>query len=307
MVVSPIPCEMHVGSRMAVIRLGGVPEHYNAPVHTTLAAVAGEQYEWVSHPSGTGAMLEALERGELDMAIILTEGAVKHAVATGLTKLIGTYVDNPLPWGVHVRPGGSIASMADMNARLPELTFGISRFGSGSHLMAIVHASTCGVQPPTFKVVNTMAGARHAMVNGEIDVFLWDITTADVYAKEGAWTCIGEVSGDWPAFVFAVRSDIDKLTLGGIRQFILNLATHCGAMKSGGAQSVDHLCAQYGITSKQAGEFIERIKWNCTLSVDRSALERVTQSLQDSGVLPKADVDVDTVTTLSHSHIPSYA
>ncbi len=33
-------------------------------------------YEWIDYPGGTGAMVEALRNGELDVAIMLTEGAV---------------------------------------------------------------------------------------------------------------------------------------------------------------------------------------------------------------------------------------
>jgi hypothetical protein len=57
-----------------------------------------------------------------------------------------------------------------------QVTFGISRFGSGSHLMALLYAKTLGDlrSEPLFKVVNTMQGAREAMLNKEIDVFLWD-------------------------------------------------------------------------------------------------------------------------------------
>jgi hypothetical protein len=52
-----------------------------------------------------------------------------------------------------------------------------------------------------------MVGARDAMNQNLIDVFLWDISTADVYARSGDWKCIGKVNGDWPAFVFAVRNE----------------------------------------------------------------------------------------------------
>ena len=59
-----------------------------------------------------------------------------------------------------------------------QVTFGISRFGSGSHLMALLYMKSLGEEessfPPVFKVVNNMQGARVAMMNKEIDVFLWD-------------------------------------------------------------------------------------------------------------------------------------
>jgi len=267
------------------MKIGGVPEHYNAPIHRGLAKVEG--WEFQSFPSGTGAMLEALEKADIDLAVLLTEGVSKHALFTGKTRIIGTYVDNPLPWGVHVSPTGRIQSMNDLNANLASLRFGISRMGSGSHLMANVHASVCKSEVPEFKIVDTMKGARDAMERGEIDVFLWDITTADVYAREGVWKCIGTVSGDWPAFVFACRSDTYSAKLGEIENFVSELEKQCVVMKTDAdGQSVPYLMDKYRISESQAVEFMKTISWNSRLVVSKAAIERVINALQQSSILP---------------------
>lgn len=274
------------------MRIGGVPEHYNAPVHKAIEKSREDnQIDWITYPSGTGAMLEALDRGELDMAILLTEGAVKHALTSSQNpsvSIMGTFVDSPLPWGVHVSATGRLQSLSDVNDNIDTLTFGISRMGSGSHLMGVVHASTLnGKRLPRFSIVNTMAGARDAMAKGEIDVFLWDITTADVYAREGVWKCIGTVSGNWPAFVFAVRSDTSPVLLEKLSCFIDLLRSECAQMKANNGSSVAYLVDKYSITEEQASEFIKRISWNSSLHIDQSALERVVTALRSAGVLPK--------------------
>ena len=276
-----------------VVRIGGVPEHYNAPIHRVLDRA--EEYEWTSHPSGTGAMLEALESGQLDMAILLTEGITKHAVSTKLTRIAGTFVDTPLPWGVHVSPNGAVKTMADLNENISNLTFGISRFGSGSHLMAIVHAASLGKASPAFRVVNTMAGARDAMIAGEIDVFLWDITTADVFAREGAWTCIGTVSGDWPAFVFAVREDIDPVTLSKIGEFMSELSQECALMKCKPAESAQYIQEKYHVSNQQASDFMETIQWNAKPVFSSKSLATVVSSLAAAGIIPETSVDAGAV------------
>ena len=269
-----------------MVKIGGVPEHYNAPILKTLPLVPGA--EFVSFPSGTGAMLEALEKAEVDVAVLLTEGVTKHALSSGKTRIIGTYVDNPLPWGVHVNASSRIKSMVDLNGNLSSLRFGISRMGSGSHLMAIVHASVCGSSVPEFKIVDTMKGARDAMEKGEIDVFLWDITTADVYAREGIWKCIGTVSGDWPAFVFACRADVEQKTLDSVKTFIAELENQCQIMKQDSdKQAVPYLMDKYRISELQASEFLKTVNWNSTLTVNESALQRVIAALQQASILPK--------------------
>lgn len=278
---------------MAPLKVGGVPEHYNAPI---LKALSWHEVEWTAHPSGTGAMLEALDKNELDLAVMLMEGAVKHAVTTNSVRLLGTFVNDPLPWGVHVSPTGSLKSMDDLNSKISELTFGISRFGSGSHLMAIVHAFAVGSAVPKFRVVNTMKGARDAMVSGEIDVFLWDITTADVYTKEGAWKHIGEVTGDWPAFVFVVRADVSDDMLARISKFIESVHAECDLMKlNAHGSALQYLWDTYGISEKQAIDFLHKISWNSKLVISRKSLESVVSSLHACEIIPESSVEASRV------------
>ena len=87
------------------IRIGGVPEHFNFPWHYGIKKgyfqKEGIEVEWHDFPGGTGAMSEALKNNELDMAILLTEGAVKEIIQGANFKISKTYVDTPLVWGIH--------------------------------------------------------------------------------------------------------------------------------------------------------------------------------------------------------------
>ena len=280
------------------MRIGGVPEHYNAPVEK-LCLQDRSDAKWITYPSGTGAMLEALDNGELDMAIVLTEGVVKHSLSNSSppsVRILGTYLDNPLPWGVHVRVDGGLKSLSDVNQKMSHLTFGVSRMGSGSHLMAIVHASTLPNAPlPKLKVVNTMAGARDAMVKGEIDVFLWDVTTADIYTREGAWTCVGTVSGDWPAFVFAVRSNVSPSMLEKLVSFIDDLRTECRNMTRDIDAAVEYLKIKFSLSEDQARHFLKIVKWNSSLEVEQKSINRVVTALVSAGIIANPEHDSSVV------------
>jgi hypothetical protein len=273
------------------MKIGGVPEHYNAPIHGALQALNSSDYTWKSFPSGTGAMLDALDAGEIDLAILLTEGVTKHALTTNRSKIVGTFVDNPLPWGVHVSPSSGLTTMLDLNKRIESLTFGISRLGSGSHLMAIVHASRLGVRSPQFKIVDTMKGARDALLAQEINVFLWDIATADVFAREGVWTCIGTVSGDWPAFVFATSSNFSMKE--SLSKFLSAVESESLRMKT--ERNVHHLMSSYNLTETQAVDFFDSIKWNGKSQIDFSAMNRVVQALISAGIIPDQCYDVSSI------------
>jgi sulfonate transport system substrate-binding protein len=276
------------------MRVGGVPEHYNAPIHRALEQMSG--IEWISFPSGTGAMLDSLDKGEIDLAILLTEGVCKHALTTGRSKIVGTFVDNPLPWGVHVKSDGLVTDMEYLNSHIASLTFGISRFGSGSHLMAIVHAARLSGSPiPNFKVVDTMKGAREAMDKGEIDVFLWDITTADVYARDGTWKVIGTVSGDWPAFVFATNTNIDDSTTRAISTFIDNVRREADRLMHDLNGSAEYLIDKFKISEKQAMEFLETIRWNAIQEISQDAVSRVIKTLTGAGIVEKGEYQIESI------------
>ena len=270
------------------IRIGGVPEHYNAPFHKLMDSNEN-LFQWKSYPGGTGAMLEALENRDIDLAVLLTEGAIKHALCTnGSVRILGTFVNNPLPWGVHVSPKSGIKNMSELNAKISNCVFGISRFGSGSHLMAIVHAASLhGSSMPQFKIVHNMDGAAKAMEVGEIDVFLWDVATADKFARQGVWHVIGQVAGDWPSFVFVVRNDVDELVLEKMTAIIDSLKHAAISLTNGQEESVQYLCTKHGITETQSTEFLREISWNCNLELSKKVIDTVVESLFVSGIVTR--------------------
>ena len=55
-------------------------------------------------------------------------------------RLVGTYVEAPLTWAVSTGAASTHTDLASLQGR----TIGISRFGSGSHLMAVVLAEQSG-------------------------------------------------------------------------------------------------------------------------------------------------------------------
>lgn len=268
----------------AICRIGGVPEHYNAPWQTALQAFEDPEYAftWENVPQGTGAMLEALLGGKLDVALVLTEGAVARAVNKGDIKIIGTFVSTPLHWGIHT--SGSAKNISELN--LSESVFGISRYGSGSHIMAMILAKQHNVTAPNFKVVDTMAGAADAMKKGDIDLFLWDIATADLYARENVWKCIGTVSGDWPAFVLATSSS-DVSLRSAIYRCLNQVRNHAILLKEEQEFAVFFLCDKYKLTQEQAADFLESVSWTAAPDISGSALGRVQLALHEAGVIEK--------------------
>ena len=143
-------------------RIGGVPEHFNLPWYLTLRdkeyTKEGINLRWNDYPGGTGQMCKALREKEIDMAVILTEGIVRDIAKGNECKIVQVFVKSPLVWGIHVAANSNYSEIEDLKGTKAA----ISRFGSGSHLMAYVNAEKNGWDTKKdldFTVVKNLEGA----------------------------------------------------------------------------------------------------------------------------------------------------
>ena len=216
---------------MKNIRIVGVTEHFNLPWHLAIEEgkfeKEGIQLEWTDVPEGTGKMCQMLRDGETDIAVILTEGIVKDIVNGNPSSIVQLYVESPLLWGIHVAaesPYHDITSIA-------HTTTAISRMGSGSHLMAYVHAQeqAWDTSQLKFHIVNTLDGAVESLQQGTSDYFMWERFMTQPLVDKGIFRRIGVCPTPWPCFVIAVRNELlaaDKPLLSQLLQVINQETLH---------------------------------------------------------------------------------
>lgn len=194
------------------IRIGGVPEHFNylwqMSATKELFRSLGYYYEWIEYPGGTGAMAAALEANEIDFAIMLTEGAIASIEAKKDFVIHYPFVVSPLSWGVFTSAKNEIAELPKYNDGI----FAISRYFSGSHLMANFLAKREGVslKEINFYLSNNLAGARQALAEGKAQFFLWEKYMTMPLVYSGEFSKIDEVSAPWPAFVFVSKPEMNE-------------------------------------------------------------------------------------------------
>lgn len=194
------------------IRVGGVPEHFNLPIHLAkeqgVFETRGVSVEWTTFKGGTGQMTKALADGEVDMCILLTEGIINAVAKGNPSKIISEYVTTPLTWGVHT----GAKNLLDNYKNIYTKKYGISRFGSGSHLMAIVDANSHGlsIKKDQFNVIKNLDGALASLTDLETDVFYWEKYTTKPWVDSGQLRRLGEYKTPWPCFVIAATDDILK-------------------------------------------------------------------------------------------------
>ena len=190
---------------MTKVNICGVPEHFNLPWHFAIEEGAfesrGLDLIWTDVPEGTGRMSKMLHSRETDLAIILTEGVVKSISDGNPSRIVQTYIESPLLWGIHVDGESSLSSMNELKGRKAA----ISRYGSGSHLMAFVNAQNQGwaTENLQFEVVNNLDGAVLALNSGKADYFMWEHFTTKPLVDNGTFKWIADCPTPWPCFVVA--------------------------------------------------------------------------------------------------------
>lgn len=195
---------------MKSIKVGGVPEHFNLPWHLCIEDGTfkenGLDLSWRDFPDGTGAMCKALRNREIDVAVILTEGIVKDILNGNEAVIVQEYIASPLIWGIHVAAESRYRSFIDLKGQ----KIAISRYGSGSHLMAYVNARNLGWDTShlEFEVVGDINGAVEALRSGTAAYFMWEHFTTKPLVDKGIFRRIADCPTPWSCFVLAVRKEV---------------------------------------------------------------------------------------------------
>lgn len=197
---------------MVELKIGGVPEHFNMPWQLLLSSgtleKSGIEPHWTDYHGGTGLLAQALDDGDLDIGVLLTEGAVQGIDKGKAFKIFSFYVDSYLTWGIHVPASSDFKDISDIEGK----RYAISRFGSGSHLMAIIDAKARGwsTENMRFEIVDNLAGARESFQYGDSDVFLWEKFTTKFLVDSGEFRRVGERKTPFSCFVICVSDKAFK-------------------------------------------------------------------------------------------------
>ncbi|PYI22921.1 hypothetical protein BO86DRAFT_386608 [Aspergillus japonicus CBS 114.51] len=224
-----------MASSTETIRIGYVPEHYLGPLHLALRSSAAHlpfEVRLVPFPSGTGHMITSLRDKEIDLAIGLTEGWVAGLVgkqqapkdsATDGYKIVGHWVDTPLRWAIVTgRERAEIHGVEDLKGG----RVGVSRLGSGSHIMSFVlsqthHWSETDTLTPTILgpfgslrdgVTGSDPASSSATTAPTADFFMWEEFTTKPYFRPTAdhphppLKKIGEIYTPWPSWMIVAST-----------------------------------------------------------------------------------------------------
>ena len=273
-------------SKLNQFQVGGVPEHFNLPwkkaIEENRFEKQGISISWQDYHGGTGAMTKALRSGDLDIAILLTEGIIADIHRGNPSKIIQFYVKSPLRWGIHVGAKSKFTSVNDLeNSRAA-----ISRFGSGSHLMAYVNADNYkwDLAKQKFEVVKNLDGGRAYLADGKADYFLWEKFTTKPFVDNGEFRIIGECPTPWPSFVVAVREELLLTHNTEIEQILKIVNESCSQVKTSD-NTVKEIAERYQLKEEDVAVWFNETEWAYNGDLDSETINKVQERLIDLEII----------------------
>ncbi len=270
---------------MKKVRIIGVPEHFNLPWLMAIDEGAfkerGIELSWTDIPEGTGKMCQMLQGSETDLAIILTEGIVKSITEGNPTKIVQEYIGTPLLWGIHVGAKSRYQNITD----IIDTKTAISRFGSGSHLMAYINAQNQGWDTGNlqFEIINNLNGAIEALTNGAADYFMWEHFTTKPLVDQGIFRRLGDCPTPWPCFVIAATDNFIEENSGTLKHILEVINLYSSEFKS--IPSIDRTLANtYKQQVDDIREWLSLTEWS-QQQIDPQTLDKVSATLLKLGLI----------------------
>lgn len=266
--------------------IGGVPEHFNLPWHLAMEEGKFEEanihLHWQDYPGGTGAMTADLRENKLDIALLLTEGAVADISKGSNYKIAGLYVKSPLIWGIHVYQQAPFKEVEELKGK----RFAISRFGSGSHLMAFVNAQQQGWNPSdiSFELVGNLEGAREAFAKGRADAFMWEKFMTKPLVDSGEWKRIGECPTPWPCFVLVVRDEIAQQQPEAIQK-VINIIQERTVEAKEDSATIKMVAKRYHLKEEDAASWFQDVEWSNNSTIAKETLQKITDTLHQLQII----------------------
>lgn len=273
---------------MKEINIGGVPEHFNLAWYLGLKngeyKEEGINLRWKDYHGGTGAMCKGLREGDIDIAVILTEGIIKDIIAGNKAKIVQIFVETPLNWGIHVAAKSDYKNIKDLKGTKAA----ISRYGSGSHLMAYINAENNGwdlEKDLNFEVIKNLDGAVEGLTEGKADYFMWEKFTTKPLVDNGTFRRVANCPSPWPCFVIAVNEDFLKTNKDAVKTILSIVNGTTAEFKE--IPSIDRMIAnRYEQELEDVQEWLGLTEWSQE-NISRATVKKVQDELFALNIIPE--------------------
>jgi ABC-type nitrate/sulfonate/bicarbonate transport system substrate-binding protein len=210
-------------------------------------------------------------------------------------EIVSLFTDSPLVWGIHVPAGSRFRAVAELEGA----RYAISRIGSGSHLIAFVHARAQGwpVERLTLVTVGNLDGAVAAFAAGKADVFFWEKLMTKPLVDGGQFRRVGEFTPPWPAFVVCAAracSQEQRAALGRVLAVVLDEARALRARPD----AAGLIARRYGLDAGDVTQWLATVRWSERVGVAAADVAPACMALGSLGVLPRVVDAADCIAQL---------
>lgn len=273
---------------MTLIKMGGVPEYFNHPIQRAIEKSLFKDHDielqWVNVPEGTGKMAQLLKDGALDLAVILTEGMIRSIALGNTARIIHTFVESPLIWGIHVANDSPIQEIKEVLTP----SFAVSRMGSGSHVMATVLAADQGwdFDKLRYNIVDNLEGARISLKQSESDLFLWEKYTTNFLVQSNEFRRIAELPTPWPCFVVASSEMMLNNHQPELR-VILEIILQEIKLMTSEENLAKEIASKYKLDIDLVNGFMPNTKWAQSIKLPVESSSVIQDTLEELQLIPK--------------------
>jgi len=269
-------------------KVGVVPEHFSIPLEEAVKHGLFKKYninvELEVFPRGTGSMCRALRHNEIDIAVALTEGIISDIANGGSEiQICATYVQSPLHWGVWVHPESSFKTIGDLKGK----TFGISRFGSGSHLMVSLLATERGWDIETdvkYEVKGGLSDLTAGISDHSTDAFLWEKFTTKHCEEQKQVRFLGEISAPWPSFVICSRQNYVQNNVEIFKKFLQGVSESCEEFKKS-SNNIDLISHTSKLSQEDSAKWLKETTFSEDGSISKKNLQETIDILVKTKIL----------------------
>ena len=269
------------------LRCGAVPEHFFYPWKVWLNQEAGKNsgWDWREFPGGSGEMLQAMKEGNLDAAFLLTESAVLARAKGAEIEILFPWVLSPLLWGIFTGKNSQITNLEEGK------TYAISRFTSGSHLMAILEAKgrEKEVKDEQWKIAGNLEGAKKMLTEGEADLFFWEKWTTKPLVDGGFFRMLDVFPGPWPAFVFCINKNWsdDSNQISELKTNYNEVCLLASKIKNSTADVCLGISMEYGTNQNDTLDWLNHTRWATSVNEKLNFLEETEKLMVEAGIISR--------------------
>ncbi|KIR60445.1 hypothetical protein I314_03740 [Cryptococcus bacillisporus CA1873] len=286
------------------LRVGWHREHFLSPLLQFVEKDKGGTVELVECPGGTGEMQVKLKNGEIDLCIG-TPGSLKRRIINNSFKRLPTLSSRVWQTARRLtRLSGDISrppcdgkdSQYNSINDLKGTTFGISRLGSGSQVMASVlslQQKWSEEEQPKFKVNGQFKPLRDSVNSGETSVFLWEWFTTKPYVDSGEVRFIGSVYTPWPCWHIAASPSVPSSTVGTFLASLQPYVQHFNSPEARVSEDIEFVHNFFGHKKEDVAEWLQSVKWEEQLAeVKEDVVKETLAVLRKAGVVPEGAEDM---------------